>query len=254
MVNHTGIRNWRVIVMLGVFGLLVVSQVGSYSTQDNSSPVQCAFESFAPNGLDPLDILRLAVVIIFLAVSYTNGIRRLYTLDSDWSLQDYIVEVLARPLMMNNGVRNFEHVVVASAPPSKAEQGVTYRRLQQRRRWWKFCRDWAKLRSGRRRRMAEIDYLYQEMQKSFLSDILNLLFGISYGISQVITNRNNMPSAGLTGNQNATTFGQLVPLLLIALPILAAGEVYFGSYISLALLTQGKVAAHLPCALHGPIL
>ena len=253
MVDHTGVRNWRVVAMLGVFGLLVVSQVGSHSTHDNSLPVQCVFKSFAPYGLDPLDILGLTVVIIFLAVSYTNGIRRLYTLDSDWSIQDYIVEVLARPFIKNNGVRNFEHVVVASAPQSKAEQGVTYRRLQQRRRWWKFCRDWAKLRSGRGRRNAEITYLYQEMQNSFLSDILNLLFGVSYGISQVITNRFNNPSAGISGDQNAMTFGQLVPLLLIALPVLAAGEVYFGEYSFLALLTRGKVAAYLLCAQQGPI-
>ena len=253
MVDHTGVRNWRVIAMLGVFGLLVVSQVGSYSTQDNSLPVQCAFESFAPYGLDFLRVVELAIVIIFLATSYTNGIGRLYTFNPDWSIQDYITEVLASPLIKNNDVHDLENIVVTSAPPSKAEQGVTHRKLQQRRRWWRFCRNWARHRPGCRRRMVEILYLLEEMQRSFLSEIITLLFGVSYGISQVITNRNDTPSAGISGDQNAMTFGQLVPLLLIALPLLAAGEVYFGEYNPLALLTQGKVAAHLLCALHEPV-
>lgn len=118
--------------------------------------------------------------------------------------------------------------MVASSILSRAEQGATYRKLQQRRRWWKHCHNWVKHRSAFRRRVVEIMYLNQEMQRSFLGEILTLLFGVSYGISQVITNRNQVPIAGLSGDQNAMSFGQLVPLLLIALPMLAAGEVYFG--------------------------
>lgn len=49
------------------------------------------------------------------------------------------------------------------------------------------------------------------------------------------------------------TFGQLVPLLLIALPVLAAGEVYSGEYRAMAPFSQGKIAAHLLGALHGPV-
>lgn len=163
MVDHPRVRDWRAIAMLGVFSLLAVSQIGTYSTQSNNLPVQCAFESFAPYGLDFLNIIELAIVIIFLAVSYTDRIRRLYTFDPDWSILNYIVEVIARPLIKKNDVRNLEGMVIASSAQSKAEQGLTYRRLQQRRRWWKFCRTWAKKRPGLSRRMAEILYLIQEM-------------------------------------------------------------------------------------------
>ena len=41
-----------------------------------------------------------------------------------------------------------------------------------------------------------------------------------------------MPSGGLVGNQNTMSFGQLVPLLLMALPVFAAGEVYFGRFLT----------------------
>ncbi|CAD6590844.1 MAG: hypothetical protein ASARMPREDX12_004752 [Alectoria sarmentosa] len=65
------------------------------------------------------------------------------------------------------------------------------------------------------------------MQNYFLSEIHDLLFSVSYGIAKVIINRNQIPTGGLSGDQNAISFGQPIPLLLIALPVLAAGEVYF---------------------------
>ena len=137
-------------------------------------------------------------------------------------------------------------MVIASSAQSKAEQGLTYRRLKQRRRWWEFCRDWTGTQPGFQR---QIVYLFQEIQKSFLCEILNLLFGLSYGISELITTGNDTPTGGISGNQNAMTFGQLVSLLLILLPIFAAGEAYFGEYNALAPVTQGRIAAHLLCAL-----
>lgn len=228
LTDHPRVRDWRVIAMLGVFGLLVVSQTGTFSTRDISLPVQCAFEWYGPSGLYFLDVIGLVLIIFFLCVSYTNRTRRLYTFDGDWSVQDWAFEVLPRPLIRRNDVRNLERKVVTSFALSKVEQGVTYRKLQQRRRWWKYCGYWKERHSALSRRGAEIAYLYNEMRRSFLSEILILLFGVSYGISQVITNRVQIPSAGIAGDQNTMSFGQLVPLLLIALPVLAAGEVYFG--------------------------
>ena len=228
LIEHPRVRDWRVIAMLGIFGLLVVSQIETFSSQPGSLPVQCVFESFAPGGISFLNIIQLVLVVIYLGVSYMNRTRRLYTFDPDWSVQDWIVELLARPLITKNDVRNLERIVVTSSTQSQAEQGATYRKLQHRRRWWKFCGDWIKPRSALSRRWLEIVHLGQEMQRSFLSEILTLLFGVSYGIAQVITNRNDIPTGGLSGDQNAMSFGQLVPLLLISLPVLAAGEVYFG--------------------------
>lgn len=228
LIDHPRVRNWRVIAMLGIFGLLVVSQFESFSTQDNSLPVQCAFESFGQGGLYSLNIIQLILIMIFLCVSYANRTRRLYNFDPDWSIQDWIARVLAKPLIREKNVRNLERIVVTTSTLSKADQGATYRKLKQRRRWWRYCGQWVEKRSALSRRVAEVVYLTQEMQRSFMNEILTLLFGVSYGVSQVITNRNQIPDAGLSGDQNAMGFGQLVALLLIALPVLAAGEVYFG--------------------------
>lgn len=99
LIDHPRVRDWRVVAMLGIFALLGVSQIGTFSTQDNSLPVQCIFESFGPTALSWLEIIQIILIIIFLGVSYSNRTRRLYTFDSDWSVQDWIVEVLARPLI-----------------------------------------------------------------------------------------------------------------------------------------------------------
>ena len=247
LIDHPRVRDWRVTAMLAIFCLLVVSQTGTFSTQDNSLPVQCVFDSFAPGGLLFINAINLTLVIIFLCVSYANRTRRLYIFDPDWSVQDWIIEVLAWPLIRANDVRDLEKIVVTSSTLSKAEQGATYRKLQQRRRWWKYCNGWVTNRSALSRRIVEIWYLNQEMQRSFLSEILTLLFGISYGISQVITNRNQVPNAGLSGDQNAISFGQLVPLFLIALPALAAGEIYFGECCASTNCTLGGIEAWICC-------
>ena len=228
LIDHPRVRNWRVIAMVAIFGLLVVSQAGAFSIQISSLPIQCVFNSYAPYGLNTIATLGLAWIIIFLCLIYTNKIRRLYTLDPDWGVQGWILDVLTRPLIRKSSVHNLEQLVVASSTLTRAEQGTVYRKLQQRRRWWRYCNGWVKHRSAISRHMVEFWYLNQEMQRSFLSEILTSLFGVGYGIAQVIIYRNLVPNVGLSGDQDLISFGQLVPLLLIALPLLAAGEIYSG--------------------------
>lgn len=228
LIDHPRVRNWRVTAMVAIFGLLVVSQAGAFSIQNSSLPVQCVFNSYAPHGLNTIATIGLALIITFLCWIYTNKISRLYTLDPDWGVPGWILEVLTKPLIRKVNVHNLEKIVVTSSTLTRAEQGTVYRRLQQRRRWWRYCNGWVKHRSAISRHMVEFWYLNQEMQRSFLGEILTTLFGVGYGIAQVITYRNLVPKAGLSGDQNTISFGQLVPLLLIALPILAAGEIYYG--------------------------
>ena len=228
LIDRPRVRNWRVIAMVAILGLLVVSQAGAFSIQNSSLPVQCVFNSYAPYGLNIIATIALASVMIFLCSLYTNRIRRLYTVDPDWGVHVWILEVLTRALIRKFNVHNLEKIVVTSSTLTRAEQSTAYRKLQQRRRWWRYCNSWVKHRSAISRRMVELWYLYQEMQRSFLSEILTMLFGVGYGIAQVITTRNQVPNAGLSGDQDSLSFGQLVPLLLIALPLLTAGEIYYG--------------------------
>ena len=64
-------------------------------------------------------------------------------------------------------------------------------------------------------------------QRSFLWQILWLTFGNTWGFAQVYVAR-WQAAPTVVGNENELGFGQLVPLFLLALPVLAAVEGYTG--------------------------
>ena len=136
LVDHPRVRDWRVIAIVGIFGLVAVSQVMTYSLQDSSVPLQCAFTDFSPSsGLDKLDILSIVVVIVFLGTSYTNRIIRLYSFDPDWSIQEWIVGAVVAAFNLGKTTRNLEWIMIATSGGSKAEQGAACRKLRERRRY-----------------------------------------------------------------------------------------------------------------------
>ena len=234
LVDHPRVRDWRVVAMLGVFGLVTVSQVMNYSTQENAVALQCAFSSFSSgNDIDGFRIMSLVVVVVFLAVSYTNRIMRLYSFDPDWSIQEWLVGAVVATFYRGKTTRNLEWIMIATSGGSKAEQGAAYRKLRERQRYIKhteFLETKAASNSLKKSfRLFQILILTQEIQNAFLGDIMSLLFGVAYGIGSIIISRIDVPTVGISGNQNLMNFGQLVPLFLMALPTLAAGEVYFGN-------------------------
>jgi hypothetical protein len=63
-----------------------------------------------------------------------------------------------------------------------------------------------------------------DYQESFLSEIPSPL-SASYGVTQVIVSKMNTPE--ISNSENTVDFGQIVPLFLLILPILAVAEVYY---------------------------
>ena len=79
-----------------------------------------------------------------------------------------------------------------------------------------------------RRLLLATAFVSEELNKFFLGELLALVFGVTFGSIQVFFKRSAIPYPGLLGSLDDLSFGQLVPLIFILLPILAAGEVYFG--------------------------
>ena len=70
-------------------------------------------------------------------------------------------------------------------------------------------------------------FIWEEFLDSFMWGIVWLIFGNVFGISQIYLWRwSYAPDFGIVGNENSTGFGQIVALLLLLLPLLAAVEVY----------------------------
>lgn len=94
--------------MLGISGLLVISQTGTFTTQVISLPVQCAFQSFRPDSLYYFDIpthLGHNLLGRLIPEQNTSTIQRSTRIGVS---QDWMIEVLARPLIRKDDVRNGE--------------------------------------------------------------------------------------------------------------------------------------------------
>ena len=221
LVDHPRTRDLRVIVLLSISGLLIVFQTGSFSTQENSLPVMCRWRSFWPDLPDAFSIVNLIFILVLIVITAANNIGCLYTSDSDWSVIDWLLG------FFSEGVENLAIIHVSSTRKSKVEKSAALTRLRQRQRWVRYCDRW---REDEDRWLVETVFLFTELQYSFLSEILRSLFGLVFGITQVFVSRYNTPEYGLSGDQNTIGFGQLVPLLLLTLPMLTAGDLLFGGY------------------------
>lgn len=143
-------------------------------------------------------------------------------------MQDWVVETLITKLSRGRHVKNLVIIMIESTGKLRVEQGASFRRMKQRRR---FVRHEKRRRQrGSLRFVSDILYMNQELRHSFVSELLTLLFGVVYGITQIVVDRRDVPPGGLAGSQNTMGFGQLVPLFLLALPVLAGAEVYFGTH------------------------
>src|SRR5271167_4599169 len=67
---------------------------------------------------------------------------------------------------------------------------------------------------------------YLDYQRSFLSILPSLTYGLTYGIGSVIASRQNTPN--ISNSENTVDFGQIVPLFLLVLPIASALKTYNG--------------------------
>jgi len=251
LTDHPKIRDWRVVAMLAVLGLLAVAQFTSFIGADASMPSGCLFQSFGGSNfsnssdsttsildstanssiatLNLLSIAQLLLIIIFLAASYSNRICRLYSRDPDWAAQNWLVDTVTEKLGWGSRFHNIERIIIASSQRSRTEQGTILRSIRDRRRLANHLNSLMTKRPGHLAQMlSKISFIDQEIGNTFLSELLTLTFGVTYGIAQVVVAREAVPTSGLVGDQNAMGFGQLVPLLLMALPVLAAGEIYFG--------------------------
>jgi hypothetical protein len=68
--------------------------------------------------------------------------------------------------------------------------------------------------------------IFEDYSMSFFSAIPIFLWSLSYGITGTVLSRQLKPS--VEGSENEVDFGQIVPLFLLVLPLLAGLETYYG--------------------------
>lgn len=242
-VQHTLVRTWRVIGMLIMLAMLFVSQLvvftQGYTEGYITLPTQCVFRRLTRSRIWlPLDDqIGLAAVMIFLFVSYFNRLLGLYSNDPSLSIFGWFGQQFSILFENIYGVRPPPHGNGNTAGQLETTWRGNSKHLRelQRDHWlvgW--LRHYVK--GTRNNYFTRLEcslcvyvFVAAELRESFFWHIIWLAFGNAYGITQIVAARWTWkPEQWLKGDSNEMRFGQLVSILLIALPILAGGEAFYG--------------------------
>lgn len=201
--SHGIVRDVRVCAMASVLILLIYTFIVSVLTRPPKNlmlPVQCVFE-------EPLHYNNVYASSGG-AAAYTLGVIALTYL---FRIQDLYVR--------QRSPSYFIKWLIWRRRPIGASYQQYFAEKKARQRFLAACKlaeaTW----------MQKLGYTYGN---SFLASIAGIAFSYSYGLAQVVETRWKLIPERLPPDAGAMSFGQIMPLLLLGLPFLAAGESYYG--------------------------
>lgn len=230
--EHPPARQWRVAAMLSLFSMLFFAQIPAWAVVDNSVPV-CCFYSVPRVERDFADIITLMTTLGFLVIMYAEGITRLYSLDMDWNIPDRITEALTRLISGKSYHEPSYRSIAQDAKLSRIPEDRVNTETRVARERTRFERLEFSLRNSHWRFKSYVlatIFMARELGFSFLGQMFVLLIDLIYGFISISMYRSHTPTGGIVGNQNEMSFGQMVPLFLLILPVCSALEMYFGKH------------------------
>ncbi|CZR61590.1 uncharacterized protein PAC_11487 [Phialocephala subalpina] len=215
-------RDLRAIGMslnLVLLSYCLVISTASYGV-DGSASVQCIMSNLPSTGANAF------IAIAFLAVNYAQSFAQLYNQNTpplkNW-LRKYCCTSPRGPHLDEDGFeRWYEHEIIQSIsrPGSSARREFYWMRAVPLGQ--------ASLKERLRLSLATFIALVADYQDGFLSEIPELLMSASYGVTQVVQSRQSRPR--ISNSENVVDFGQIVPLLMLLLPIMTAIDTYNESH------------------------
>lgn len=222
-IEHGAVRNWRVFGMLALLILLMYCLIISMASVDSTIPVQCTFSFFGQRGefntapLDINDILSASLTLLLLTWQYMVRILWSYKRNEEGATT---TERLFFNLRTSHHRKKFKPTpeeLVYLVDEAVLERNATNRRKELER---------IRTSRGIRRHYLITWRASNIYSESFLSLGPMLTFMISFGFAQLYLNRWH---TGIPVEiDTSMSFGQITPLFLLVLPILAAAEAYYG--------------------------
>lgn len=219
LIRRPVLKTFRVVGMLCLLGLLFHAQLYVQWYVYPSLPVQCTFTKGFQNlgSADYLlfiEVVEWISIVAFLFLAYANSMVKLYATPPVVSVYGWVEESIRKMLELAPELSRRERYNRSLDPlytsPSRTRPNGLPQLLLARYTWSQFL-------------------------GSFLWNIVWMVFGNVFGLLQICSTRWGTPSVDLTGfqfyivgSENTWGFGQMVALLLLTLPILAAGEAYSG--------------------------
>ena len=229
--DHTVVRNWRVFGMLVLLVLLIFGNITSMLSigWPINQPLACkALHASAlvdESDFSPFEVMQLFVPNSYLVVVYTGRILNLSRHLNGENRQNsplprmvWIVQSRFMSAYHSLPSEAREELVRNAIAMSRTDDDRLLARLQQEKLAWK-------------KRIFQLVHWQREYSKSYISNIPDLLFTFSYGVAQVVASR-WLGAPKLAEEANRMGFGQIVPLLLLAIPVLIAAEIYYGEICS----------------------
>lgn len=230
-IQNRMVRNFRVggmviLTILWILGFVYArthsTNADTFSQSISAMPLQCAVQAASEyNSNEFIDIgLGETFIIIFLFLFYYKRIWELFysqrTKDRiPWSHRDFFLNLYMRS--------KFREMNIDAQISQKIIREAVF--LQN----WK--RNKELLEKARRSRLVKSEstilLCYRAYVGSFSSNIPVFLFGLVYGIAQVSRVR-WLEQPDIAEDADTMSFGQIVPLLLLTIPVLTAIEIYCG--------------------------
>jgi hypothetical protein len=215
--------------MISVLGLLFHAQLYTQWYPIPSLPIQCTFANGFPV-LDPDEYYGLGAfneriqwlaIVIFLFFAYSNNLIRLYVPAPATGILSWFEFSLRRRLGPLPQLSTIEKYQTCRGSLQSHRGKLTV--LQALSRWFKIL--W-----------LDIEVYVTIFMESFLWEIVWMMFGNAFGIVQICSTRWDTYTAPfieyanykVNGSESAMSFGQIVALLLVILPVLAPREAYYG--------------------------
>jgi hypothetical protein len=203
MVDHGVVRNFRIAGMVIVALLLGFSLGLSGIAVGSTQPLGCVFRAH----WNPGNLITLLPTYVTLFFSYGVRIRGLYRKN------DHALYFLTRLIWRRKSRRSTKSDLPFDRQFAEA---LAERRLAQ-------VLNIAD-KTGIRKQLLKGHFFYAD---SFLSTLPDIGFSFSYGLTQTVQYRwTSAPK--LSPESSRMGFGQLMPILLLLLPMLAAEETYYG--------------------------
>lgn len=208
--QHPGLKYTRLVGMFALYIMLFVGLLVLYTSRSFQVPVQCRLKYISLSGNKRLSYLTAILLFFFLTITYISKFVKLC-----FSGYSVVMKLVFRNqhadsrLQTSDFRRRYYTDRLANLPRSRSSNIF---RLAQKYR-------------------IIFNFVYLEFLDSFLWQIVWLFFGNFYGIRQLYWAKHFVgqkitlePHDG----ENSLNFGQLLTLLILVLPVLAAIEAFFG--------------------------
>jgi hypothetical protein len=212
------VRNLRMVGMIGIVLLLIPGLIlGAIYPSNASLPIQCL--QILPNEgpfLDPFGIIAIGFTIVYLILGYVNRLSRTFASGASISITRFSLIGLVRFIKRLDAKDSVNFVDEAIKI-----QAQKYQKLLRRRAT-----------SDTEPILARKVFMFlicsNEYADTFVQKLGSMGFMLSYGLSQVATYRWLDDPPQLDPTSNRMDFGQIVPLVLLIIPILTAAEILYG--------------------------